>query len=80
MSIMNPMSVLRRRKKQICCQCMQLFCKSCCDNLYYAEGYRDQKVPVCDKCYESELKIKSKKINEAYKDSVFMADFGPKQL
>ena len=59
---------------------MQLYCKNCCDNLYYAEGHRDQKVPLCDKCYEYELKIKSKKINEAYKDSVFMADFGPKQL
>ena len=79
-SIKNPLSYLRRRKPVKCNRCQLHFCRSCCDNLYYAEGFRDQKVPMCDNCYETEIKIRSKKIRVAYKDSVFLADFAETQV
>ena len=79
-SFKNPLVYLRRRKPVKCNRCHHIFCKSCCENLYYAEGFRDQKVPMCDNCYETEITIKSKKIRVAYKDSVFLADFAEKQV
>ncbi|TNV83061.1 hypothetical protein FGO68_gene318 [Halteria grandinella] len=68
----SKFSILKR--KHHCRKCGVLVCGSCSGNSWYAPGYTDAKVRICDTCYKQWMafKVSSHNIN---KTSVFSSYF-----
>jgi len=63
-------------KKVKCNKCQITFHQECCKNKAYVPGSQDQKVPVCDFCFDEIQLVKNKKQHHIIqKNSVWKSDF-----
>ena len=68
--------IFKSRKLAKCNKCHELVCNKCCLNKSYVEGFKDEKVAICDRCFKDQQeKDKKKKQIMQHQNSVFKSDF-----